>query len=208
MLVVHGDECARRGQSLFAMRRVIYSMGVSLDGFIAGPDGEIAVPAPDEELHRFHNQQARELGVHLLGRRLYEVLSYWDDYADNNPSAPEHELEFARIWDETPKIVFSRTLDRVGKNATLATGDVAEEVARLREEPGTDISVGGAGLASSFMELDLIDEYRPFVYPVVAGGGTAYFPALGKRIELQLAETLTFGSGVMYVRYLRVAGDR
>jgi dihydrofolate reductase len=190
------------------MRQVIYSMGVSLDGFIAGPDGEIAVPAPGEELHRFHNRQARELGVHLLGRRLYEVLSYWDDFAEKNPSAPEHELEFARIWEEMPKIVFSRTLDRVGSNARLAGGDVAEEVARLKEEPGGDIAVGGAGLASSLMELDLIDEYGLVFHPVVAGGGTAYFSPLGRGIDLRLVETQTFGNGVAYLRYRRAADGR
>jgi dihydrofolate reductase len=93
------------------MRKLIYSMGVSLDGFIAGPDGEIDWSAPDDELHRFHNQQAREMGAHLYGRRLYEVMAYWET-ADEKPSAPENELEFARIWKDTPKIVFSRTLEK------------------------------------------------------------------------------------------------
>ena len=113
------------------MGKVIYSMGVSLDGFIAGPGGEIAV-VPDEELHRFHNEQAREVGVHLYGRRLYQVMSVWETYAEENPSAPEHELEFARIWKATPKVVFSRTLEKVEGNATLAKGDAAETVADLK----------------------------------------------------------------------------
>src|SRR4029453_12134837 len=130
------------------MAKVIYSMGVSLDGYIAGPGGEIAVPAPDEEVHRFHNQQARELGVHLCGRRLYEVLAYWDDFAEQNPSAPEHALEFARIWAQTPKVVFSRTLERVGPNARLATGDIGEEVASLKRQSEGDVAGGGAGLAA------------------------------------------------------------
>src|SRR5919106_3211539 len=137
------------------MGKVIYSMGVSLDGFIAGPRGEISV-VPDEELHRFHNQQARELGVHLYGRRLYEVMRYWET-AEENPSAPEVELEFARIWKDTPKIVFSRTLENVEGNARLVREDAAEEVARLKEQPGKDLAVGGAGLASTFMKLGLID---------------------------------------------------
>jgi dihydrofolate reductase len=185
------------------MRKLIYSFGVSLDGFIAGPEGEIDWSAPDEELHRFHNQQARELGAHLLGRRLYEVMRYWET-AEENPSAPEHELEFARIWKDTPKIVFSKTLERVEGNARLVRDGVAEEVARLKAEPGKDLAVGGAGLASTCMKHGLIDEYRLFVSPVVLGAGTPYFPALDERINLELVETRTFGSRVVYVRYRRV----
>ena len=182
------------------MRKLIYSMGVSLDGFIAGPDGEIDWSAPDEELHRFHNQQARETGANLYGRRLYETMTYWET-ADENTSAPEHELEFARIWKDTPKIVFSKTLEKVEGNARLVRDGVADEVARLKEQPGKDVAVGGAGLASSVMKLGLIDEYRLFVSPVVLGGGTPYFPALDERINLELVETRTFGSPVVYVRY-------
>jgi dihydrofolate reductase len=178
-------------------------MGVSLDGFIAGPDGEIDWGAPDEERHRFHNQQTREIGAHLCGRRLYEEMLYWET-ADENPSAAEHELEFARIWTNLPKIVFSNTLEKVEGNARLARDGVAEEVAELKEQPGKDLAVGGAGLASTLIELDLIDEYRLFVSPVVLGGGTPYFPALQERIDLELVETRTFGSRVVYVRYRRV----
>jgi dihydrofolate reductase len=185
------------------MRKLIYSMGVSLDGFIAGPNGEIDWSAPDEELHRFHNQQTRELGAHLCGRRLYETMLYWET-ADENPSAAEHELEFARIWKDLPKIVFSKTLEKVEGNARLATDGVADEVAKLKEQSGKDLAVGGAGLASTLIELDLIDEYRPFVSPVVLGGGTPYFPALEERINLELVETRTFGSRVVYLRYRRV----
>jgi dihydrofolate reductase len=182
------------------MGKVIYSMGVSLDGFIAGPRGEISV-VPDEELHRFHNEQARGFGVHVYGRRLYEVMSYWETYEQENPSAPEHELDFARIWKETPKVVFSRTLERVEGNATLAKGDVAETVAELREQIQGDIGIGGADLAASFMKLDLIDEYQPVIHPVVAGGGTPFFPPLDERLELKLVETRSFGSGAVYLRY-------
>ena len=189
------------------MGNLIYSMGVSLDGFIAGPNGEIDWGAPDEELHRFHNEQARETGAHLCGRRLYEVMRYWETAAEQ-PSAPEHELEFARIWNETPKIVFSKTLEKVEGNARLVSDDVAEEVARLKREPGKELAVGGAGLASTFMKLGLIDEYRLFVSPVILGGGTPYFPALDERINLELVETRTFGSRVVYVRYQRVQEGR
>jgi dihydrofolate reductase len=185
------------------MRQLIYSMGVSLDGFIAGPDGEIDWSAPDEELHRFHNQQVRETGAYLYGRRLYETMRYWET-ADEQPSAPEHELEFARIWKDTPKIVFSKTLEHVEGNARLVREGVAEEVAKLKEQPGKELAVGGAGLASTFMKLGLIDEYRLFVSPVALGGGTRYFSALEERINLELIETETFGSRVVYVRYRRV----
>jgi len=184
------------------MRKVIYSMGVSLDGFIAGPGGEIDWSAPDEELHRFHNRQAQELGVHLCGRRLYEEMTYWET-AEENPSAPEHELEFARIWKKLPKIVFSKTLEKVEGNARLVRDGVAEEAAKLKDQPGKDLAVGGAGLASTLIELGLVDEYRLFVSPVVLGGGTPYFPARDARIELELVETRTFGSRVVYLRYRR-----
>jgi dihydrofolate reductase len=184
-------------------RKLIHSTGVSLDGFIAGPDGEIDWAAPDEELHRFHNEQTRELGVHLCGRGLYETMVYWET-ADQDPSASEVTLEFARIWQALPKIVFSTTLQRVeGKNTRLAQGDLVEEVAGLMRQPGGDVAVGGAGLASELIERNLIDEYRLFVSPVVLGGGTPYFPALQRRIDLELLETRTFGGGVLYLRYAR-----
>lgn len=182
------------------LRKLIYSMGVSLDGFIAGRDGEIDWSAPDEELHRFHNQQTREVGAHFCGRRLYEVMLYWET-VEENPSAPEHELEFARIWKDMPKIVFSKTLEKIEGNARLVRDGVAEEVVKLKEQPGKDLAVGGAGLASTFIKLGLIDEYRLFVSPLILGGGTPYFPALEERIDLELVETRTFSSRVVYVRY-------
>jgi dihydrofolate reductase len=176
-------------------------MGVSLDGFIAGPDGDIGWSAPEPELHRFHNEQARAIGVSLYGRGLYEAMRYWETAEEANPNAPEHELEFARIWKVMPRIVFSRTLEQVEGGAELASSDVAETVARLKDTASGDIAVGGAGLAASLMTLRLIDEYRPFVYPVVLGAGTPFFPSLSERIKLRLAETRTFPSGVVYLRY-------
>jgi dihydrofolate reductase len=181
---------------------VIYSMGVSLDGFMAGPGGEIDWGAPDEELHRFHNEQTRELGAHFCGRRLYEEMLYWET-ADQNPSAGEVELEFAGIWQALPKVVFSTTLASVEGNARLASQGVAEEVAALKDSAGGDLAVGGARLAAAFARLGLIDEYRLFVSPVVLGGGTPFFPALEGRIPLELLETRTFGSRVVYLRYRR-----
>jgi dihydrofolate reductase len=177
-------------------------MGVSLDGFIAGPGGEIDWGAPDEERHRFHNQQTREIGAHLLGRRLYEEMLYWET-VEENPSSAKPELEFARIWKDLPKIVFSNTLETVEGNARLATGGVADEIAKLKEQPGADLAVGGAGLAATCIELGLVDEFRLFVSPVVLGGGTPYFPALKDRVDLELVETRTFASRVIYLRYRR-----
>jgi dihydrofolate reductase len=184
-------------------RKLIYSMGVSLDGFIAGPNGEIDWGAPDEERHRFHNQQTRELGAQLCGRRLYEEMIYWET-ADENPSAAEYELEFARIWKKLPKVVFSRTLEKVEGNARLVSDGAVEEVAKLKDQPGKDLAVGGAGLASTLIERGLVDEYRLFVSPVVLGGGTPYLPPLEERIDLELVETQTFSSRVVYVRCRRV----
>jgi dihydrofolate reductase len=185
------------------MRKLIYSMTVSLDGFVAGPGGDIDWSPPDEELHRFHNDRVREIDAHLLGRRLYEVMLFWET-ADENPSATDYELEFARIWKDLPKIVFSKTLEKVEGNARLVRDNVAEEVASLKEQPGKDLAVGGAGLASTCMKLGLIDEYQVFISPVVLGGGTPFFPPLDERINLELIETRTFGSRVVYVRYRRV----
>jgi dihydrofolate reductase len=187
------------------MRKLIYSMGVSLDGYIAGAAGEIDWATPDEELHRFHNQQARETGAELYGRRLYEAMRFWET-ADQDPSRPQHVLEFARIWNETPKIVFSRTLERVEGDYRLVREGAIEEVARLKEGSGADLAVGGAGLAATFIRAGLVDEYRPLVYPVVLGAGTPYLPALEERLDLELVETRSFGSRVVYMRY-RVRGN-
>jgi dihydrofolate reductase len=184
------------------MRKLIYSMTMSLDGYIAGPGGNIDWSAPDEELHRFHNDQVRELGVHLLGRRLYETMVYWET-ADQDPSASEVTVDFAHIWQALPKVVFSKTLDRVEGNTRLASAGVVEEVARLKEEPGGDLAVGGAGLASELIERNLIDDYHVFICPILLGGGTPFFPATERRIELELLETRTFAGGVEYLHYVR-----
>jgi dihydrofolate reductase len=182
-------------------RPVIYSMGVSLDGFIAGPGGEIDWSAPDEELHRFHNEQTRELGVHLCGRRLWEAMVPWE--TSPGMGTDPITLEFAELWKALPKIVFSITLTRVEGNARLARRDVATELADLRDAAGGAIAVGGAELAATLVGLNLIDEYRLFVSPIVLGGGTRCLPAGGARIDLELIETRTFGSRVVYLRYRR-----
>jgi dihydrofolate reductase len=130
-------------------------------------------------------------------------MLYWET-AEENPAASHYELEFARIWKAIPRIVFSKTLEKVEGNARLVRDDVAGEVARLKQEPGKDLAVGGASLASTLINMGLVDEYQLFVSPVVLGGGTPFFPPLEKAINLELVETRTFDSPAVYLRYRRV----
>ena len=186
------------------MRSVTYSMSVSLDGYIVGPDGEFGWSAPDEEVFRFVTGEIRKVGVHLLGRRLYETMLDWET-ADQDPSLDDLMLEWAAIWKRLPKTVFSTTLSAVQGHARLARGGLAEEIERLRAGPAEgDIAIGGATLAAEAAALGLIDEYRARVYPVLVGGGIPFFPHGGRRVDLELAETRTFSSRVVYLRY-RVA---
>ena len=183
---------------------LIYSMGVSVDGFIADREGAFGWSAPIEELFRFHTAEVGKLGGCLLGRRLYETMLVWE----TDPSLREDELgaAFADVWCALPKVVFSRTLDSVQGNARLAEGSVAEEVAAALEATEKDVEIGGAGLAAAAIELGLVDELRMFRYPVVVGGGTPYMPPVTEDIRLDLIETRTFGSRVIYERYQRVRG--
>jgi dihydrofolate reductase len=183
------------------MRKVIYAMSVSLDGFIEATNGDLRWSDPDEELHKHFNDWEAMIDIHLYGRRLYEnMAAYWPT-AGENPSAPKVEVEYARIWKEMKKIVFSKTLKKVGWNSQLVSENITEEVNRLKAQPGKDMSVGGAGLASTFMQLGLIDEYCLYVHPIILGGGKPMFPHLRDKINLQLVETRTFGSGVVLSRY-------
>jgi dihydrofolate reductase len=186
------------------MRSVTYSMSVSLDGYIVGPDGEFDWTAPDEEVFRFVTDEIREVGVHLMGRRLYETMLYWET-ADQDPSLDDSMLEWAALWKPLPKVVFSTTLSAVQGNARLASGGLAEEIERLRGEPGEgDIAIGGATLAAEAAALGLIDEYRARICPVLVGGGLPFFAQRERRVDLELVETRTFSSRVVYLRY-RVA---
>jgi dihydrofolate reductase len=186
------------------MRSVTYSMSVSLDGYIVGPDGDFGWTAPDEEVFGFVIDQIREVGVHLLGRRLYETMLYWET-ADQDPSLDDPMLEWAALWKPLPKVVFSTTLSAVQGNARLTSSGLAEEIERLRAEPEKgDIAIGGATLAAETAALDLIDEYRARVCPVLVGGGIPFFPQGERRVDLELVETRTFRSGVVYLRH-RVA---
>ena len=183
------------------MRSVTYSMGVSLDGYIVGPDGGFDWTEPDAEVFRFVTDEIRQVGVHLLGRRLYETMLYWETVDQDRP-LDDAEREWAALWKPLPKVVFSATLAAVQGNARLAAGGLAEEIGRLRAEPAEgDIAIGGAALAAEAAALGLIDEYQARVYPVLVGGGVPFFPQRGCRTDLELAETRTFSSGVVYLRY-------
>jgi dihydrofolate reductase len=183
------------------MRRVTYSMNVSLDGYISGPDGGFDWSAPDADVFRFWIDEIRDVGVHLLGRRLYETMLYWET-AEQEQSLDDAELEWTALWKPLPKVVFSTTLSAVQGNARLASGGLAQEIEQLRAEPGeTEIAIGGATLAAQAAELGLIDEYRAVVYPVLVGGGISFFPQRERRVGLELVETRTFSSRFVYLRY-------
>ncbi|MDF2146504.1 dihydrofolate reductase family protein [Knoellia sp. p5-6-4] len=184
---------------------LIYSMSVSVDGFIADREGGFEWSVPSEEQFRFHVEQTRELGGFLCGRRLYETMLPWE--TDSSMRDTELEAAFADAWCAIPKVVFSRTLDSVEGNARLARASLAEEAAAALAATDKDVAIGGAGLAASAIELGLVDELHMFRNPVVVGGGTPFLPPVTEVIPLALVETRTFGSRVIYERYRRVRDD-
>ena len=156
---------------------------------------------PTPEVFRFWIDEIRGVDVHLMGRRLYETMLYWET-ADQDPSLDDAELEWAALWKPLPKVVFSTTLSEVQGNARLVSGGLAAEIERLRAEPGEgEIAIGGATLAAQAAAFELIDEYRLMVYPVLVGGGIPFFPRQERRVDLELVETRTFNSKVVYLRY-------
>jgi dihydrofolate reductase len=180
---------------------LIYSMSVSVDGFITDREGAFEWTAPSEELFRFHTALVGELGGYLLGRRLYEDMLVWE----TDPSLRANDLgaAFADVWCALPKVVFSRTLDSVRGSARLAEASLAEEVAAALDATDRDVGIGGAGLAAAAIELGLVDELRLFRYPVVVGGGTPFLPPVTEHVPLDLIETRTFRPRVIYERYRR-----
>src|SRR5215213_8313963 len=174
---------------------LIYSMSVSVVGVTSEKEGAFGWGVPSDEQFRFHLEQVRELGSCLLGRRLYETMLAWE----TDPSLQDNEdtTAFADAWCALPKVVFSRTLDSVQGNARVAAALDATD---------KDVEIGGAGLASAAIELGLVDELRMFRNPIVVGGGTPYLPPVTEDIRLDLIETRTFGSRVIYERYRRVRG--
>lgn len=182
------------------MRRVTYSMSVSLDGYVEGPNGDFDWPGLSDEVFDIALEEIREVGVHLMGRRLYEAMLYWETADIESLTAPQRE--WVDVWNALPKVVFSTTLPTVRGNARLATSSLADEIARLRAESDEgDIAIGGATLAAEAAGLGLIDEYYLRVFPVLVGGGLPFFARDEQRVDLELLETRAFDSGVAYLRY-------
>jgi dihydrofolate reductase len=185
------------------MSNVIYSMMVSLDGFIARPNGDLDWVIVDDELHRFANERERNVGAHLYGRRMYEAMAAHWPAADQHPGAHEVEVEFALLWQQMPKVVYSTTLERVDWNARLVRDVDADDVNALKAASDADMSVSGARIAATFMQLDLIDAYELYVQPVILGEGIPLFASPDATRNLRLVETRTFDSGVVYLHYQR-----
>lgn len=185
------------------MGNLVYLMNVSLDGFVETLDHSLDWTIVDDELHEWFNDQSRAADAFLYGRRLYEVMSAYWPTAEADPSATDVMRDFARIWNATPKIVFSSSLRAVEGNSRLARGDAAEELERVRREFSGEVSVGGPTLAADFIRRGLVDEYRLVVHPVILGGGTPFFPSLDGPLDLRLVDMRRFASGAMYLGYAR-----
>ena len=185
------------------MRKLALQMGVSLDGLVARPGrhgaGGWGLPAEDPALKKRKLEWLGDAGLHLMGRATYEEMAEFWPSSDDAYAAPMNDI---------PKVVFSRTLNNVTwTDSRVAGGELHDEIARLRQQDGKPILAhGGARFAQSLAKQDLIDEYRLFVSPVVLGSGTPYFPAPDERINLELVETRTFGSRVVYLRYRPAMG--
>ena len=189
------------------MRKLICWMGLSVDGFFEGPNRDIGWHMVDDELHSHFNEELGAMGAFLHGRVTYELMAGFWPTADTDPSSTGPMVEFARIWRDMPKIVFSRTLENADWNTTVVREVVAEDVMELKAQPGGDLVLGGADLAATFIRHDLIDEYRLYVHPIVIGQGKPLFQPSNAKINLRLAETRTFGNGVVLLRYQRPDGQ-
>ena len=183
------------------MRKLVYGMNLSLDGYIAAPGDDIGWSVPSDELFQFWSDQLAATDVSLYGRKLWQTMSSHWPTADQQPGATPAEAEFARRWRDMPKVVFSATVDEVGWNTRLVTGDAVAEITRLKAEDGGRMDVGGATLAAAAMRAGLIDEYVLATAPVLVGGGTPFFTALDCWVNLDLVETRTFPCGVILTRY-------
>ncbi|MER8631174.1 dihydrofolate reductase family protein [Mesorhizobium opportunistum] len=181
------------------MAKIVYSMLTSLDGYIAGPDGDIALPVPEPELHQHFNDMMQQASVVLAGRRMYEMMRFWDS-PDRETGDTGVERDFARAWRETPKIVFSTTLREVGPNARLVDGDAETTVRSLKAETEGLVILGGADLAASLSRAGLVDEFRLYMHPVVLGGGKPYFQS-GQSLTLRPLGTESLSQGVTLLRY-------
>jgi dihydrofolate reductase len=174
------------------MAKLVFGMNQSLDGYV---DHMAFGPGPT--LFRHFIEQAREQAGSVYGRKLYEIMSYWDE---DRPDWDEAEREFAKAWRRQPKWVVSRSLKSVGPNATLVEGDLETAMRRLKTEVDGEIEVGGPNLARSLTDLGLIDEYRIYLHPVVLGGGTPYFAA--PRPPLRFAASDQIDENVIRLTYV------
>jgi dihydrofolate reductase len=187
------------------MRKIVVSMSVSVDGFIEDSDQKIDWHLVDEELHAYFNQQLAPMGAFMSGRVTYELMAEFWPTVDAEADVPPVMIEFAAIWREMPKIVFSRTLDHADGNTTIKRDVVRDEILALKDQPGGDLALGGANVIETFAALNLIDEYAIYVHPVTIGAGTRLFPPTNTRTPLRLTQTRQFGNGVVLLRYA-VAG--
>ena len=183
------------------MRKIVVHMMVSLDGYFEGPDHDLSWHQVDEELHAHFNEQLATRSAFIEGRVTYELMEAVWPTADQNPDFPAFMQEFAGIWRAVPKIVYSRTLQQVGPNATLRSEVEPDEIRALKEQPGGDMTIGGVDLVETFRRLDLIDEYRLYVAPVVVGRGRRLFETADSPTQLELVEERRFGNGVVMLRY-------
>ncbi|MGW0149406.1 dihydrofolate reductase family protein [Streptomyces sp. NPDC003333] len=184
------------------MRRLIYGMNLTLDGYIAAAGDDIGWSGPPgPELFQFWLDLEKACGLALYGRKLWETMSSFWPTGDQQPGATPAEIEFARTWRDTPKVVFSSTLDKVDWNSRLVTGDAVAEISRLKAEDGDPMHIGGAAIAGAAMRAGLVDEYVVVTHPVLIGGGTPFFAALDDWVNLTLLETRTFPGGVVMARY-------
>jgi dihydrofolate reductase len=183
------------------MGKLIYAMNVSLDGFVETPDHGLDWSISDDEMLAWWTDQARANGAVLYGRRLYKVMAAYWPTAESDPQATATMLEFARVWNATPKIVFSNSLGKVERNSRLVRGDVGEILGGLRREIDGDLAVGGPTLASAFVRCGLVDEYRLVVHPVILGAGTPFLPGLERPSGLRLTGVHQFASGAVYLGY-------
>ena len=187
------------------MGRLVYSTQVSLDGYITDAGGSFDFTEPDEEVHAFVNDSLRPIGTHLYGRRLYDVMVFWETVPDDS-SQPPVMRDFGRLWRSVDKVVYSRTLDRVASGRTTLEREFdPDAVRRLKESTDADLLVGGAELASVALRAGLVDEVRLFVFPVLVGGGRSAFGD-DVRARLELRNERRFAGGVVHVRY-DVAGS-
>ena len=182
------------------MAKLIYSAITSLDGYVADEDGNFDWAEPDEEVHTFVNDLERRVGTYLYGRRMYDVMVYWET-AHTLADQPPVVLDFADIWQAADKVVYSKTLEKVSSSRTTIERDFDTEAVRQMKAAATrDITVGGSDLAAQAIKAGLVDEFHLFVTPIVVGGGKRSLPD-NVRVDLGLLDEHRFGNGVVYLRY-------